>query len=726
MINRRTLLKSTSLLTIYFTLPFITRASLFNDFANSNLSLNQNSELFSWLKFLDSGDVLVKSGKVEIGQNIKTALIQIAAEELYLNIDKIKIISGDTDKTPDELYTAGSFSIEHSGTAIKKAAAFAINIILGEACKYFKVNKKSLIANNGYVYQKEHPELKKTYTELLGNCKRKYHLNIDKNIKTKDINKFTIIGKSINKIDGEKIVNGKEFFIHDIYKKNMLFARVIRPISYFNNIDYGKLKNIIDNIDYIKFIENNNFFAAVSDDEEKLINCVNTIRSSLNLKKTKKILNNKNLYEYMQALKSTNVNVIEKKSNLIYEDAIKLKATYRKPYTAHASLGPSLAIARYSNNKLIIYTHSQGIFPLRKEMSKLLKINENKIHIIHKLGAGCYGHNGADDAALDAALIAIEIPDKWIKLQWDRIDEFIWEPYGSPMIIKLLAKISKDKIITLLNTDIISDTHSTRPMNGGNLISEWYIKNGLPMSEREPMEGAYRNAIPKYVVPGLTIKTHFIKTPLRVSALRSLGALGNIFALESFIDECAIYAQCDPVEFRLKHLKDKRAINVIENVKKISHLKYNLSFNGIGTGIAFAQYKNHAGYVAVVIKLKVENNTIKLKNIYVAADVGLIINPDGVKNQLEGGAVQALSIALLENVKLEDGNPASYNYDTYPLITFNKLPPIEIVLLENKKNNSVGAGEASMGPTVAALCNAIYSATGKRIRELPLINYFNI
>jgi CO/xanthine dehydrogenase Mo-binding subunit len=359
-------------------------------------------------------------------------------------------------------------------------------------------------------------------------------------------------------------------------------------------------------------------------------------------------------------------------------------------------------------------------------MSKLLKINENKIHIIHKLGAGCYGHNGADDAALDAALIAIEIPDKWVKLQWDRIDEFIWEPYGSPMIIKLLAKISKDKIITLLNTDIISDTHSTRPMNGGNLISEWYIKNGLPMSEREPMEGAYRNAIPKYVVPGLTIKTHFIKTPLRVSALRSLGALGNIFALESFIDECAIYAQCDPVEFRLKHLKDKRAINVIENVKKISHLKYNLSFNGIGTGIAFAQYKNHAGYVAVVIKLKVENNTIKLKNIYVAADVGLIINPDGVKNQLEGGAVQALSIALLENVKLEDGNPASYNYDTYPLITFNKLPPIEIVLLENKKNNSVGAGEASMGPTVAALCNAIYSATGKRIRELPLINYFNI
>ena len=260
--DRRTFLKSTALLTIYFTLPFKSRALIYNNFSYSSFSLNQNPELISWLKLLKSGDVLVKSGKVELGQNIKTALMQISAEELNLNMDRIKIISGDTDKTPDEMYTAGSFSIEHSGTAIRKAAAYAINIILDEAVRYFKVNKKSLVVNNGYVYKKGFPKLKKTYIELFGDCAKVYYLNIDKNITTKNINNFTIVGKSIHKIEGEKIVNGKEYFINDIYKENMLYARVIRPYFYFNDIDYAKFENIIENFDNVKFIKNNNFLAA--------------------------------------------------------------------------------------------------------------------------------------------------------------------------------------------------------------------------------------------------------------------------------------------------------------------------------------------------------------------------------------------------------------------------------------------------------------------------------
>ena len=726
MINRRRFLKSTALITIYFNLPLKSIASTLREFSNSRFSLKKNPILSSWLKFLEDGNVLVKTGKVELGQNIKTALAQIAAEELNLNMNRIKIISGDTEQTADEMYTAGSFSIEHSGTAIKKAAAYAINIILDEAAKYFKVNKKSLVINNGYIYKIGFPDGMKTYIELLDSCPRIYHINIDKNIKTKNSKNFTIVGKSINKIEGDKIVNGEKYFIHDIYKEDMLYARVIRPYFYYDNIDYIKFNNIIENFDNVKFMKNGNFLAALSDDEEKLISCVNNIRNSLSFMKNEKKVDNNNLYKYMQGLNGIEVNVLNKKSHVSYENTMNIRAIYKKPYIAHASLGPSLALAYYNKEKLTIYTHSQGVFPLRSEISKLLKIDENSIHIIHKPGAGCYGHNGADDAALDAALIAMEIPAKWIKLQWDRTDEFIWEPYGSPMIIELQAKLDKDKNITSLKTDIISDTHSTRPMNGGTLISEWYIKNGLPMSELTPMEGAYRNAIPKYTIPELTIKTRFIKTPLRVSAFRSLGALGNIFALETFFDECAISAHSNPVDFRLKHLKDDRAINVIGTVKKISNFKYDLLFNGKGIGIAFAQYKNHAGYVAVVIKLSIEKNTIKLKNIYAAADVGLIINPDGVKNQLEGGIVQALSIALLEKLPLEKGNPLSYNYDTYPVITFNKIPPIEIVLLENKNNNSVGAGEASMGPTVAALCNAVYNASGKRIRELPLSNYYNI
>ncbi len=350
----------------------------------------------------------------------------------------------------------------------------------------------------------------------------------------------------------------------------------------------------------------------------------------------------------------------------------------------------------------------------------------SKIHIIHKLGPGCYGHNGADDVALDAALIAMEIPNKWIKLQWDRTDEFIWEPYGSPMIINLDAKINKNKKIISLHTDIVSDTHSTRPTKGGSLIAEWHINKGLPKGELEPMEGAYRNAVPQYDIPNIKIDTHFIDTPLRVSALRSLGALCNIFALESFIDECASNTQSDPLTFRLNHLKNKRAINVINAVKKISNYTYDRSFNGNGTGLAFAQYKNHAAYVAVVVKLDIQNDTIRLNHIYAVSDMGLVINPNGAKNQLEGGIVQALSIALLEKVNIDNGNPNSFNYDSYPILTFNKIPPIEIVIIENKKDNSVGAGEASMGPTVAALCNAIFNASGIRIRELPISKFLKI
>lgn len=699
---------------------------MLSEFSNSRFSLKKNPNFSSWLKFLSNGDILVKTGKVEIGQNIKTALVQIVAEELNISIDKIEIISGDTEITPDEMYTAGSFSIEHSGTAIKKAAAFAMNIILDEAAKYFKVNKKSLEIHNGYVYKVGFPDIKKTYIEILGNCPRIYHLNIDKRIKTKNSNNFTIVGKNIHKLDGEKIVNGKEYFIHDIHKKNMLYARVIRPAYYFSDINSERLENIIKNFGNIKFIKNNNFLAAVSDDEGELINSIHKIRSSLLFKKKIQNVDNNNLYAKMDLAKGIDISVINKNFQNISDTATTLSSTYKKPYVAHASLAPSLAFAYYNQKKLTIYTHSQGVFPLRKEIAKLLRINESNIHIIHKPGAGCYGHNGADDVALDAALIALEIPNKWIKLQWDRTDEFIWEPYGSPMIINLQAIINKEKNIISLNTKIISDTHSTRPMDGGNLIAEWYIKNGMPKKAIEPMEGAYRNAIPKYRIPFLKIDTRFIKTPLRVSAFRSLGALGNIFALESFIDECALYTGSDPVEFRLKHLDDDRAIKVINTVKEISHFTSNLSFNGNGSGIAFAQYKNHAGYVAVVVELAIKNNSIKLKKIYASADVGLIINPDGVKNQLEGGIVQALSIALLEKLPLVEGNPIAKNYDTYPIISFNKIPPIEIVLLENKNNNSVGTGEASMGPTVAALYNAVYSATGKRIRELPLINHFNI
>ena len=354
--DRRTFLKSSAILSIYFTLPLNLKAKSTNSFSNSYFSLNQNPELFSWLKFLNNGIIIVKTGKVELGQGIKTSLTQIAAEELNVGFNNITIISGDTKLTPDEMYTAGSFSIEHSGTAIKHAAAFAMDIILNEASKYFNENKRLLICEEGFIYPKISPNKKKAYIELLGNSEKIYHLNINKQIKTKNSNNYTIVGKNIQKLEGEKLTKGQECFIHDIYKENLLYARVIRPHCYFNTINFTNFNAIIAKFPTIKLIKNKFFLAAISENEEELISSVNQIRNMLDYVKVEKNVNNNNLYEYIKSLKSIDINVMSEKKYTPAPDAINITATYKKPYTAHASLGPSLALAFYSNDNLTIYT----------------------------------------------------------------------------------------------------------------------------------------------------------------------------------------------------------------------------------------------------------------------------------------------------------------------------------------------------------------------------------
>jgi nicotinate dehydrogenase subunit B len=394
----------------------------------------------------------------------------------------------------------------------------------------------------------------------------------------------------------------------------------------------------------------------------------------------------------------------------------------------HGSIGPSCAVAQFQDGKMTVWTHSQGVFPLRGNLVKGLKLPPEKVHCIHLEGSGCYGHNGADDVALDAALLARAAGGRPVRLQWMRGDEFGWEPFGPAMVMKAKAAVANGRIVDW-NYDVWTNTHSTRPDPGGNnLLASWYLaephKPAPPAILPQPAGGGDRNAIPLYDLPRQKIVHHFIKEmPLRVSALRTLGAYANVFAIESFFDELALAAGADPVAFRLAHLKDPRARAVVEAVAKKANWKPGEKFgDGKGRGIGFAKYKTLATYVAVIAEVEVDRTSgkVSVPRAWAAVDSGLIINPDGLANQMEGGIIQSTSWTLHEAVKFDRTGIKSRDWLTYPILTMPEVPTVEVELINRPDEKPLGSGEGAQGPAVAAIANAFAAATGKRMRELPL------
>ena len=387
-------------------------------------------------------------------------------------------------------------------------------------------------------------------------------------------------------------------------------------------------------------------------------------------------------------------------------------------------------MAQWENGKLHVWSHTQGVFPLRGELAKALKIPAADITVTHREGSGCYGHNGADDVALDAALCARATGGRPVKLQWMRDDEFRWEPYGSAMVIDLHAAIDARGNVVEFHNEVWSHTHSTRPgeSDGTNLLAAWYLKDaqkpGTARNIPQPAGGGDRNAIPLYVFPRQRVINHMIPDmPVRVSALRTLGAYANVFAIESFIDELASAAGADPVEFRLRHLSDPRAKAVIETVAAKAGWRPKAAGDGrSGRGIGFAKYKNLAAYVAVIVDVEVDRRTgeVKVRRAWAAADAGLIVNPDGLSNQIEGGVIQSTSWTLRESVEFDGTRILTRSWADYEILRMPEVPAVEVTLLNRPEERSVGAGESSQGPTVAAIANAVANATGSRIRDLPL------
>jgi len=398
----------------------------------------------------------------------------------------------------------------------------------------------------------------------------------------------------------------------------------------------------------------------------------------------------------------------------------------------HGSIGPSAALALYEDGNLTIWTHTQGVYPLRMTIAEALGMDSTHVRLIHRRGAGCYGHNGADDAAHEAALIARAIPDRPILLKWSREDEHAWEPYGPAMVVDVRASVNAAGQVIDWSHESWSDTHRTRPRPGpggvgpARLLSTHLVSNPAPDFVPEPfltapLAGVHRNASPIYTFPRKRVVKHLVRNmPLRTSTLRSLGSYTNVLAIESTMDQLAEASGIDAVEFRLRHLDDERARAVIETVADCAQWGQESQGGGHGRGLGFARYNNLKAYAAVVVDLEVDDAlNVHLRRIVVAADAGQVVDTDGLTLQLEGAALQSASWTLYERVTYDSDGITSRDWQTYPILRFDNVPEVETVLIDRPELPSLGPSECAIGPTAAAIANALYIATGLRLSRLP-------
>jgi nicotinate dehydrogenase subunit B len=723
-ISRRSFAKGIGGIVLAFTLA--PRDLPAQDAARLPGSLQTNRRLDAWLRINADGTATVFTGKVELGQGILTALQQIAAEELDLPLNRLKIISGDTGATPNEGQTAGSQSVENSGTALRMAGAEVRAVLVDLAAKKLGVAADTLTVENGVISASDGRKV--TYGELAAEADLKREATAK--FKPKDPSTHKIVGQSIARADIPPKLFGGIAYVQDLRPAGMVHGRVVRPPRYgstLESIDDASVKSLPG---VIAVVRDGSFLGVIAQREEQAVKAREALAKAAKWKLGPELPDPANIHAHLKSLPNTTSEIGVKQATVLASAGKTLEATYTKPYLAHAPIGPSAAIAEFKDGKLSVWSHTQGVFPLRAELVKALKMQPQDIRCIHVEGSGCYGQTGADDVTLDAALLARAAPGRPVRLQWMRDDEFAWEPYGAAMSMNVRASLDADNKIADWHYELWSNTHSMRPQstNGANVLAAWYMAepqmHGPPQGIPQPAGGGDRNAVPLYDFPNQKIVHHFIpQMPIRVSALRTLGAYANVFALESFMDEMAALAKADPVAFRLAHMKDPRARAVIEKVAAIANWKPGEAGSlSRGRGIGFSKYKNLACYVACIADVEVDRATgkVRVSHVWSAVDSGLIVNPDGLKNQIEGGIIQTASWTLYEQVRFDKNGITSRDWASYPIMTMPDVPKVTVELINRPNERPLGAGEGSQGPAVAAIANAVAHATGKRLRDLPL------
>lgn len=689
--------------------------------------LRENPRINAWLEILADGRVRVLTGKIELGQGIRTAVAQMAAEELDLDMNQVEVLLAETGRTPNEGYTAGSNSIEASATAVRYAAAAARQKLLQLAAQKWNTPADQLEFAKGIITDKPNRR-SATLAEILDNRQITDEVRMPVTLKQKE--KYQYVGKAIPRDDVKRIVTGQPVYVHDLDFPGMLHARVIHPPVYGSQINAFDQQALRSKLPGVTLVVNGSFLAVLAPTEYAAIKAHRTMQETLKWTTPNPLpdIQPADLPKFLRTLPVQTERVTEKGDLTSLSQNATQKATYFKPYIMHGAVGPSCAVAHYEDGKLDIWTHSQGVYPLRETVAALLHLSPDDIHVKGTPGSGCYGHNGADDAAAEAALLAVANPGKHIRVQWSREDEHGWEPYGSAMLMDLEAIVQPTGLITHWKYTLHSDTHGTRPGgNPANLLPAHYIENPIPQKPSGFSGGAYRNAEPYYAIPNRLVEAHFFQGPLRTSSLRSLGAYANIYAIESFIDELAEHASIDPIEFRLQNLDDPRAKEVLHRLQSLLPAAKPIHpqtppANPTGIGVAFSRYKNSGAYCAVAAHVSIDKSTgaPTLKKMWAVIDAGEVINLDGIKNQIEGGMIQSASWTLFEQVLFTKDHVTSRTWSTYPVMHINQAPEVTVTVIDRPDQPPYGAGEAAQGPAAAAIVNAIHKACGQRIRALPV------
>ena len=719
-ITRRQFLKATGALVVAFGLPIDGEAQTASGLRTSGGPLPPN-QLDSWLIIQKDGMITVMTGKVELGTGVSTSLRQIVADELDYPFEKIIWVQGDTANTVDQAPTFGSQTIKRGGGQLRQAAAEAKATLLSLASNRLGVPVEALTIAQGVISANDNAKQKVTYVDLLGGLS--FNREVTGNIKPKSPSDYKLVGKSVPRVDIPTKVTGEHVYLQNLRVPGMLHGRVIRPSSVgakLTSFDEASIKDIPG---LVKTVAKGNFVGVVCEREEQAIRAAGELKVAWQQAQALPAMSE--LSDVLKKIPSND----RSPANIGDVDAAfgaaakTLKASYHWPYQLHASMGPSCAVAEVKSNEATIWSATQGAHQLRPTIAQLLGLSSANVRVIYVEAAGCYGHNAADDAAADAALLSQAV-GKPVRVQWMRADEHAWAPVGPAMVVELRGGVDQQGNVVAWDFHGWTPTHSNRPNGSAGSLLAGSLAG---MASGKPnLSGAERNANHTYNLKNNRVIVHWLNSsPLRASALRGLGSPQNTFANESFMDELAAAAGVDPLEFRLRHQSDARARAVLESVAKRADWSTRPSPQGgkvkSGRGIAFVQYDRTEAYVAAVADVDVNpaDGEVRVKRVTVAHDCGLIINPDGLRNQIEGNVIQAMSRTLKEEVKFDRSVVTSLDWTLYPILRFPEIPEVIIELINRPDQPAVGAGEATTSAIPPAIANAIFNATGVRLRTVP-------
>ena len=688
-----------------------------------------NPRLSRWITVDPDGSVGLRVGKVEIGQGILTALAQVAAEELDIPLARVRALPAHTALGPDQGLTAGSLSISGAAPAVRLAAANARARFVAEAARRWGVRPADVTVEEGVIRLRD-GDARTSYAGLAGSVD--LDVDIDPDVPVKDPARMRLVGRSAARLDLPDKIAGRPRFLADLRLPGTRFGRVVRPPS-----PGARLLAVGDapaDRDDLRIVRDGSFLGVVGADEVQVTRAAELLRTTSRWAGQDGLPDEADIGDLLRRGPHEHIPVLAEEEATTTGPVRRMSARYSRPFLAHAPIGTSCGVARWEpDGGVSVWSHSQGIHRLRDAIALALGLDAGLVTVEHVQNAGCYGHNGADDAAFDAVLLARALPGVPVLVQWTRQDELGWSPFGSAMVSEVAAAVTGSGRIAAWTYDVYSQGHAGRPGHAGapGFLSGAYLEHPLanPAAVDPPLAGGggcTRNAIPIYAMGSRRITGHrLLDPPIRSSSLRSLGAFLNVFSIESFMDELAGALGEDPLAFRLRHLDDQRGRAVLERAAGAAGWGAGAAGWGAGLpddhgrGIGLARYKDHGAYCAVVAEVAA-GDRVRVRRLTIAVDVGRAVNPDGVRNQIEGGATQATSWTLKERVRFDRRRVTSVDWESYPILRFGEAPEIEVHLLDRPDVPPVGAGEVAQGPTAAAIGNAVASALGVRVRDLPI------